>query len=144
MGSLFTDCWTFLKRPSPQRYARLPQDDEVMEPLVSSMTSSFGNESCIEVGQESCLKSDIKFVLKICNTTELAIHQCNCDECMLKIPPMSLSDKPIHFSVVDSKLYCNYEGDSEMIDVTEETDLACKRNGLIKRVLFNGVQFSFS
>ena len=80
----------------------------------------------------------------LCHLTELPFNQCNCDICLHAFPPMSISGRPIEFVVDGERLYVKYRGiDMEPEDITEDRDITCQRGPVLRKVLFNGVQYSF-
>lgn len=113
------------------------------------MGNCFGKESYKYMPLDTTLlESDIKLdrptqQKMICGTTELPVSQCNCAPCLDAIPPTSISGRPITFIVKEDRLYCRYLNCADLIDITDEKAIFCKRGDVIRSILFNGQQFAF-
>jgi len=98
--------------------------------------------------ETSILESDIQLDDEqrralICGQTELPISLCNCTRCIRLVPPLSLSGRPIEFSVEGDRLFCKYANSENLADITDEKPIFCKRSGVVRSILFNGEQFAF-
>lgn len=113
------------------------------------MGNCFGKESYKYMPlNTTLLESDIQLDPKqrqkmLCELTELPVSQCNCPDCLEAAPPTSISGRPIKFIVERDRLYCRYHNTNELVDITDEKAIFCKRGGVIRSILFNGQQFAF-